>query len=119
MAGERERMEGDPAYFSYAWWNYTYVSRGRYAEQLERWFAVFPREQVLVLLTDDLAADTPGTYRRVLEFLDVGQHELLSFPRVFEREYGGMDPQTRASLEVELAGPNRRLAELLGRDLPW
>jgi hypothetical protein len=55
----------------------------------------------------------------VLEFLGVGQHELPSFPRVFEREYGSMDPQTRVSLEGELAGPNRRLAELLGRDLPW
>jgi hypothetical protein len=119
MAGELERMERDPAYFSYPWWNYTYVSRGRYAEQLERWFAAFPREQALVLLTEEMAADASGTYRRVLEFLGVGRHELSSFPRVFEREYGDMDPATRASLDGKLGGPNRRLAELLGRDLPW
>src|SRR5947207_13676717 len=71
MVGEVERMPRDPAYFSHAWWNYTYAARGRYAEQLERWFAAFPPEQLLVLLTDDLAADTPGTYRRVLRFLRV------------------------------------------------
>jgi len=119
MQGEVERMLRDPTYFSHAWWNYTYVARGRYAEQLERWFAAFPREQVLVLLTDELAADTPGTYRRVLDFLGVEPHALESFPRIFERDYGEMEPATRAGLEQEFAEPNRRLAELLGRELPW
>jgi Sulfotransferase domain len=119
MDGELEHMLRDPVYFSHAWWNYTYVARGRYAQQLERWFAAFPREQVLVLLTDDLAADTAGTYRRVLDFLSVDPRGLDSYPRIFEREYGEMSPKTRARLEVEFAEPNRRLAELLGRDLPW
>jgi len=119
MRGEVERMLNDPTYFSHAWWNYTYTARGLYAEQLERWYAVFPREQMLVLLTDDLAADTPGTYRRVLDFLGVDTRELDSYPRIFEREYGAMEPATRARLEAEFAEPNRRLAALLERGLPW
>jgi hypothetical protein len=119
MRGEVDHMLDDPAYFSYAWWNYTYAARGRYAEQLERWLGAFPRDQLLVLLTDELAADTAGTYRRVLAFLGVEARELGSYPRIFEREYAGMTPGTRALLEREFAGPNRRLAELLGRDLPW
>src|SRR5205814_1850504 len=119
MQGEVERMLRDAAYFSHAWWNYTYAARGRYAEQLERWFEAFPREQVLVLLTDELAADTAGAYRRVLDFLGVDVLELDAYPRIFEREYGGMDPATRTRLEGEFAQPNRRLAELLGREPPW
>ena len=119
MRGEVERMLRDPTYFSHAWWNYTYAARGRYAEQLERWYASFQREQLLVVLTDDLAADTAGTYARVLEFLGVEQHGLGSYPRIFEREYGDMDSRTRARLQEQFAEPNHRLAELLGRDLPW
>jgi Sulfotransferase domain len=119
MRGEVERMLEDPRYFSHAWWNYTYAARGRYAEQLERWFAVFPREQLLVLLTDELASDTAGTYSRTLDFLEVDQRGLESYPRIFEREYGEMDPATRARLTEEFAEPNRRLVELLGRHLPW
>jgi hypothetical protein len=119
MRGELDHMLVDPAYFSYAWWNFTYAARGRYAEQLERWFAAFPRDQLLVLLSDELAADTAGVYRRVLAFLGVEAQELDSYPRIFEREYAGMSPGTRARLEAEFAAPNRRLAELLGRDLPW
>jgi len=119
MHGELDRMLADPTYFSYAWWNYTYAARGRYAEQLERWFAAFPREQVLVLLTDELAADTAGTYRRTLEFLAVDERGLDSYPRIFEREYEEMDSSMRVRLEQDFAEPNGRLAELLGRELPW
>jgi hypothetical protein len=119
MQGELERMLRDPSYFSHAWWNYTYAARGRYAEQLERWLDAFPREQLLVLFTEELAADTAGTYRRVLDFLGVDARGLDSYPRIFEREYGGMDPATRIRLEGEFAEPNRRLGELLERELPW
>jgi len=119
MRGEIERMLGDPAYFSYAWWNHTYAARGRYAEQLERWFEVFPRDRLPVLLTDELAADAAGTYLRVLDFLRVDTHGLDSYPKVFERDYGAMESAARAQLEREFAEPNRRLAALLGRGLPW
>jgi hypothetical protein len=118
LAGEVERLTADPAYFSHAWWNYTYASRGRYAEQLERWLALFPREQLLLLLTDELGADPTGTYGRVLRFLGVAPHDLGAYPRIFEREYAPMQPETRARLGGSFAEPNRRLAELLGRELP-
>ena len=119
MQGELERMLRDPSYFSLAWWNYTYVARGRYAEQLERWFAAFPREQLLVLFTEELSADTAATYRRVLDFLGVTARDLESYPRIFDRDYADMNPGTRARLDKEFEDPNRRLASLLGRDPPW
>ena len=45
----------------------------RFAEQLQRYLDVFGRQRVHVVLFDDLVADTPGTYREVLEFLGVDQ----------------------------------------------
>jgi hypothetical protein len=119
MRGEVERMLRDPSYFSDAWWNHTYVGRGRYAEQLERWFAVFPREQLLVLFSDDLLQQPADTYARVLDFLSVDAYELSSYPRIFSREYSEMSPATRSRLEGVFAGPNAELGRLLGRELPW
>jgi hypothetical protein len=119
MCGEVERMLHDPSYFSEAWWNHTYAARGRYAEQLERWFAVFPREQLLVLFSDDLLQQPEATYALVLDFLGVGSYELSSYPRIFSREYSEMNAATRAELEGVFAGPNAELARLLGRELPW
>jgi hypothetical protein len=46
-----------------------YSDRVRYVEQLRRYHAEFPREQVLVLFYDDFRADNEATVRRVLRFL--------------------------------------------------
>jgi hypothetical protein len=116
---EEERMAADPRYFSREWWSHTYKARGRYAEQLERWLAVFPRERILVLASNELLERPAETHARVLEFLGAPPHRLDSYPRVFERDYAQMDPATRRMLADEFAEPNRRLYELLGRDLGW
>ena len=118
MQGELERMR-DPSYFSHAWWNYTYVSRGLYAEQLERWLEHFPRERLLVVPTDDLG-ERPGrdvrararVPRRAATRARVVSAHLQ--PRVLADGAGN----TRGSRE-RFAEPNRRLYELLGRDLGW
>lgn len=117
--GEVERLVADPRYFSRAWWDHTYATRGLYAEQLERWLAVYPREQLLVLTTDELGERTAETYAAVLSFLGRARHALEDYPRVFDRDYAPMRPETRAALAERFAEPNRRLETLLGRTLGW
>ena len=119
LRGEEEHLLADPRYFSHAWWNYTYRARGRYAEQIERWLEVFPREQLLIVPSEDLGSDPDGTYGRVLEFLGAPPHRLDSYPRVFERQYEAMRPETRQRLAEEFAEQNRRLYALLSRNLGW
>jgi hypothetical protein len=48
-----------------------YSEHVRYVEQLRRYEAVFPPEQLLVLIYDDFRADNEGTVRSVLRFLGV------------------------------------------------
>jgi hypothetical protein len=117
--GEEQRLIREPGYFSHAWWDHAYLARGLYARQLERWLAVFPSEQLLVLPSEELAADPAGTYQRVLDFLGAAPHELRDYPRVYEQEYAEIQPETRRRLAKHFAEPNRRLYELLGRDLGW
>ena len=40
-----------------------------FSNQVQRYFDVFGRENVLPVVFDDMVADTPGVYRQVLEFL--------------------------------------------------
>jgi hypothetical protein len=48
-----------------------YSENVRYVTQLQRYHAVFPREQVLVLIYEEYRADNQGTIRQILRFLDV------------------------------------------------
>jgi hypothetical protein len=60
-----------------------YHQAARFAEQLQRYFDVFGRERVQVVLHEDLASDPAAVYRELLEFLEVDPaHKLTEFPRV-------------------------------------
>ena len=48
-----------------------YSDHVRYVEQLRRYHAAFPPEQVLVLIYDDFRRDNEATVRKVFRFLDV------------------------------------------------
>jgi hypothetical protein len=119
LRGEVERLVADPRAFSRAWWDYTYAARGLYADQLERWLEFFPREQMLVVTNEELGARPAETYATVVSFLGAPPHALAAYPRVFEREYPPMRPETRVALAERFAEPNRRLEQLLGRPLGW
>ena len=119
LRGEKERLAADSSYFSRAWWSHAYKARGRYAEQLERWLAVFPRERLLILPSEDLGGEPERTHARVLDFLGAAPHRLDAYPRVYERQYEAMSAETRKRLAAEFEAPNRRRYELLGRDLGW
>ena len=64
LVGELERLLATSGYVD-APFSTSYVARGRYAEQLERWLELFPREQLLVLLTKNLADDPRRSMARV------------------------------------------------------
>lgn len=117
-----EQMAADPASANHepmTVFEFSYLARGRYAEQLERWFECFPRERMLVLFTDDLAADADGTANDVFSFLGLPEHHERERPEQNQRWYEPMAPETRADLERYFEPHDRRLEELLGRSVPW
>jgi hypothetical protein len=59
-----------------------YREAARFTDQVRRYFEAFGREQVHVIIHDDLNADTPGVYRDTLRFLDVDPEFTVDF-RVF------------------------------------
>jgi hypothetical protein len=51
--------------------NPMYVEQGRYATHLKKWLDYFPREQILVVLMEDVASDPLDVARSVYRFLGV------------------------------------------------
>jgi len=94
-----------------------YLARGRYAEQLERWLAVFPRAQLLVVDSDALRGGrVPAD---VLAFLDLPADGVAP---VADRNVGAYAAPTsgiEGPLREYFRPHDERLASLLGIELPW
>ncbi len=74
----RAALDAEPERRKQNWsYNYLYRDRGRYAEQLERYFALFPSEQLLVVLYDDLVADAGEVMRKICRHLGVSDEHGL------------------------------------------
>lgn len=119
IAGEEERMLADPAYYSYAHQNYSYVARGRYIEQIERLFELFSRDRVRIVSSERLSQEPATVYAEMLAFLGLPPFELQRFRRHNARSYEPMDPGVRARLQDYFAPENDRLFKLLGTDFGW
>lgn len=121
MGGEVERMLADPHYYSTAFDWYPYRARGIYLPQLQRWHAVFPREQLLVLRSEDLYSDTQGLFDQVCEFLGLECWTLrstLTFNASSSRGQG-LPGEAEQELRDFYAPHNKALEQYLGRELGW
>ncbi|HYX87388.1 MAG TPA: sulfotransferase domain-containing protein [Gaiellales bacterium] len=119
LAGEEERLLHEPGSRSVAHRHLSYAARGMYAEQLERWYAHFPPDKLLVVVSEELFADPPPVVDRVVAFLGLAPVEMPPLPVRNQRPYPPMSPEARAFLEARFEAPNAALYRLLGRDLGW
>jgi hypothetical protein len=119
LAGERERIVADENYDGFEYRHHSYLSRGRYAEQLELWLRRFPRRQMLFVRSEDFFAEPGLVLAEVVRFLGLPPTTLRQYPKYNHRDYAKMSPATREQLHDYFAPHNRRLAALLGRDFGW
>ncbi|WP_374573189.1 sulfotransferase [Phenylobacterium sp.] len=84
---------------------FSYVERGYYGEQVERLFAVFPREQVLILKSDDLKAAPDDVLTEISRFLGVPSRA----PVVPREVHVGRNMDYGENLEAEDVAFLRRL----------
>jgi hypothetical protein len=97
----------------------TYLARGRYAEQLERWLQHFRREQIHIVAMEDLAADPQGILDGVHQFLGLPPRNAEDLAPRFVSEYDPLPEDARRVLGDYFRPHNQRLYELLGRDFGW
>ncbi len=65
-------IQGEDLSFEYGMKNNpSYIEQGLYATHLENWLVHFPKEQLLVLLFDDVIKDPVAVSKRVYQFLEI------------------------------------------------
>ena len=121
-AADLAALASDPDHDAKALLRYSYVARGRYAEQLDRWLAVFPPDRLLVVRSEDFFRDTVTEFGRILDFLGLEAWTPAAFTnesRLQGRPSAtGLPAGSEARLRDVFAEPNRLLVDLLGPDAP-
>ena len=123
LAGEREKMQADEYYSSYNHRHFSYLARGIYADQLQTWMNVFPKDQFLIVKSEDFYADTAAVFKQTLAFLNLpgldSSEKKAEFKQYNTTRPPKMHPVTRKRLIDYFEPHNARLYELLGSDLGW
>jgi hypothetical protein len=124
MLAEEQRLEpilGKADYKHPSFMHHTYKSRGRYHEQLERFFEWFPKDRMLVINSDDLFGNPHETLRRIFRFVEV--NEDMKIPDMRPQNVASnkteVDPEVYEYLNDYFEPHNRALYELVGENYGW
>jgi Sulfotransferase domain len=119
LQGELEKLETDPNYYSYNHQHYTYLSRGLYLEQLQRWMTFFPKDRFLILRSEDFWEKPDRTLAEVLEFLQLPPLQLETYPSYNAGNYIQVNSSVLQKLSRYFQPPNQQLSAFLQRDFKW
>lgn len=90
-----------------------------YIYYLERWLVIFPREQLLIVKSEDLFSNPSATMKQIYSFLNLPEYQLSQYRNSNPGSYPPIDPELRHQL-VEFFHPyNQRLEEYLGMKFNW
>tara|TARA_B100000953_G_scaffold279234_1_gene255222 strand:+ start:66 stop:653 length:588 start_codon:yes stop_codon:yes gene_type:complete len=99
--------------------NIHYLKKGFYALQLKSWFKIFPREQILVLSTEEFQEDQNLIYKKIFDFLNIPNMKIKSTEKMEKGNYIHMKHDTRNLLLDYFRQCNHELFELINSEFDW
>ena len=114
-----EKLAKDENYKADLRRDYSYLTRGYYALQLKEWYKHFPKEQLLIIQSEEFYRETPKVYDEIVEYLGLNSYTLPTFEAKNALKYAKMAPETKEKLKAYFAPKNEELYELLGKRFDW
>ncbi len=99
--------------------SYSYLSRGIYINSLNSWFNFFPREQFLILSSENLSKTPIKTVKRVINFLELPMWQPKITKKFNVGKYPKVSTHTRKKLKKFFEPHNQQLYDMLSVDFGW
>ncbi len=90
-----------------------------YYYHLKRWMNYFPREQFLILKSEDFFENTPKMVQEVYQFLGLTEYQLEKYPKLNVGYYPNISEEIRQFIADYCRPHNRKLEEYLGMEFNW
>ena len=120
IEGRMQKMEQNPDYYSWNYDLYGYSEHGIYVDKIKHWMEIFPKEQFLIIQSEEFLEHKSKTFEQVLKFLGLPVWEPDEYVLYKKRDYKeSMDPELRKKLTDNFKPHNQRLYEFLGRKFDW
>lgn len=119
IAPALDALSADPMHTDTRLPAYSYKARGRYLEQIERYERLFPREQMLVLSSEELFSNPGAVFDRTVAFLGLPQCPHPQFEASNAGGYGRELPSKIEQLRRYFAPFNEGLFHHLGTRFAW
>lgn len=104
---------------NYAFQRLGYKSRGIYVRYLKNWIDNFPKENILVISSEDFFKSYDTTFRAVCDFLGIDNSVKISPEKLNESASGKMNHETRKMLMDFYKPHNEELFKLIGKRFDW
>ena len=95
------------------------LARGFYVEQLLPWFELFPKNQILIISSEELASNTKNVMSQIFKFLNLPDYKIPNIEKVNVSKYSKMNPDTRKILIDFFKPYNEQLFKFLDRKFDW
>ena len=96
-----------------------YIKRSQYIESLSQWMDIFPKNQFLILKSEDFFADPATTLNQVFQFLGVEPYQLQEYRKINKGSYPPISESMRQILSDYFRPFNQQLEEYLDQKFNW
>ncbi|MEM1167813.1 MAG: tetratricopeptide repeat protein [Cyanobacteria bacterium P01_H01_bin.35] len=96
-----------------------YFTGSLYKYFLEKWMNLFPREQFLILKSEDMYKNPAATMKQVFNFLELPDYQLPNYINYYPGSYTPIKPNLHQQLSELFQPHNQKLEEYLGMKLDW
>ena len=96
-----------------------YLKKGLYALQLRYWLKIFPRENILIVSTEEFESNQQIIYNKIFEFLNISKFEVKNTKKMQKGNYPPIKSETRNLLLDYFRPHNHELFELINMEFDW
>lgn len=95
------------------------VKKGIYIKQVLPWLKIFPREQILIISTEELGEKTDETYNKIFRFLELPEYKIKNKQRYRRGTYEKMSDEARKILDNFYEQYNNELFQKIEKNFEW